>query len=77
MSEYTNSYDQPKPVDNGGPNIKDLVMKDMQDRAEFGYNKYGQHLKPNDGRDTLVDTYQEILDAAQYIRKLIYERDGR
>jgi hypothetical protein len=77
MNEYTNSHMQPKPTDNGGPNMHDLVIKDMQDRAEFGYSKYGQYLKSNDGRDTLIDTYQEILDAAQYIRKLIYERDGR
>ena len=49
----------------------------MEDRAEFGKAKYGMYLQPNNGRDSLIDTYQELLDAVVYIRSLIFERDGK
>jgi hypothetical protein len=34
-------------------------------------------LQPNTNRDPLTDAYQELLDAAVYIRTAIYERDGK
>ncbi len=72
---------QPKPVVNQGPAIhkliiKDLVIRDFNDRGEFGKAKYGTYLQPNNGRDVLKDAYQEALDLCQYLRQLIAERDG-
>jgi hypothetical protein len=52
-------------------------MADIRERDAFGVKKYGQRLTPGDGRDGLVDIYQELLDAVVYIRKAIYERDGK
>jgi hypothetical protein len=77
MSKYTDSHSQPKPVDNGGPNIHELVQDDILSRAEFGHNKYGKYLTPNDTRDNLKDAYQEAIDLVFYLRKEIYERDNR
>lgn len=59
------------------PAVWDLVLADMAARDAFGVKKYGVRLKPHDGRDALVDWYQELLDAAVYARKAIYERDGK
>jgi len=71
------SNSQPKPVQNELPKIPDLVIEDMRARAEFGYNKYGAYLQAFNGRDALKDAYQEAIDLVQYLRQVIYERDGK
>lgn len=68
---------QPPPRPADGPDVWDLVQRDMVSRAVSGMLKYGTPLKPNNGRDALVDAYQEALDLAVYLRQAIYERDGR
>lgn len=60
----------------GGTAVLPLVLRDMAMRIEMGMEKYGQALMTNDGRDPLVDAYQEVLDLAMYLRKAIWERDG-
>ena len=67
---------EPDPIHNELPYVWDLVIKDMQDRDQFGASKHGTHLQPENGRDSLVDAYQEALDLAVYLRKEIYERRG-
>ena len=49
----------------------------MIERDQLGRERYGVPLQPHNGRDALVDSYQEILDAAVYLRQAIYERDGK
>ena len=56
--------------------ITDLVIEDLLERAEIGRKKYGKALLANDGRDSMQDLYEELLDAAHYIRKLMEERNG-
>lgn len=56
-------------------NVWDQVVEDMKKRDEFGWKKYGKHLKPNDGRDTLQDAYEESLDLCVYLKKAIIERN--
>jgi len=51
------------------------VITDMMNRNEFGAQKYNKYLLPNDGRDSLQDLYEELLDAAVYIKKVMIERD--
>lgn len=67
---------QPAPV---GGNSDDpvfvLVMQDLASRARVGKTKYGTYLYPFNGRNALIDAYQEQLDGAQYIRQAIYEMD--
>lgn len=46
----------------------------MRERNAVGLKKYGQTLRAGDGRKHLVDAYQEILDAAVYMRQEIEER---
>lgn len=58
-----------------GP-VRDLLIKDMQDRDQWGRSKYGVPLQPNNGRDALVDLYQEFLDATVYIKQYLLENPG-
>jgi hypothetical protein len=67
----------PKPQDDSKPSVWGLVMDDMRERDQVGRIRYGTPLQPHNGRDALVDAYQEVLDAAVYLRQAIYERDGR
>jgi len=66
---------EPAPVKNNHPAVWDLVLADMKERDSIGKEKYNTRLQPFNGRDPLIDLYQEILDAAVYIRQIIYERD--
>ena len=54
-----------------------LVLADIEARMKFGLEKYGVPLRTNDGRDSLVDAYQECLDQCVYLRKEIEERKAR
>lgn len=52
-----------------------LVLKDMEERRLHGIEKYGVPVQPYNGRDPLVDAYQEALDLCVYLRQAIEERD--
>ena len=41
----------------------------IQERSLFGYNKYGQLLMSEDGRDAVEDARQEFGDLLQYLYK--------
>ena len=58
---------------NDNPSIHDLVIKDIEDRKQFGLEKYGTLLQAGNGRKTLNDAYQEVLDLAAYLRLAIEE----
>ena len=64
---------QPPPIPSTG-DIQKLVIDDMEKRREFGVRKYGTPLQANNGRDALMDAYQEALDLVVYLRQLIEER---
>lgn len=67
---------QPDPVkDPTAPSAHDLVIRDMVARKKMGLDKYGTLLQPENGRDSLVDAYQEVLDLAAYLRNEIERRD--
>lgn len=66
--------DQPPPIKNEHPAIVDLVVEDMVERKRIGTERYGTPLQPFNGRDALVDAYQEALDLVMYLRQAIYER---
>jgi hypothetical protein len=70
------SAPQPAPRDSGGPAVWPFVIADMQARDASGQAKYGTPLQAHNGRDALVDAYQESLDLAVYLRQVIIERDS-
>ncbi|MGZ7642453.1 hypothetical protein [Vibrio parahaemolyticus] len=50
------------------------VMKDLTDRLAKGVETYGTPLTSHNGRDALQDLYEELLDAACYVKQLMMER---
>jgi hypothetical protein len=72
----TEIADQPPPTPNGQPAVWDLVIADMRERDQVGRERYSTPLQPFNGRDALVDAYQEALDLVVYLRQAIAERDG-
>jgi len=68
------NYSAPEPEPNDGKgDVWKLVINDMIDRRSSGIDKYGKPLQAYNGRNSLVDAYQEILDAAVYLRQKIQE----
>jgi hypothetical protein len=65
---------QPDPKPNTNPAVWDLVIKDMQERDATGLSRYGTRLQAFNGRESLIDAYQEVLDLAVYLRQAIYEK---
>lgn len=65
---------QPGPKPNHSRPIWDLVIEDMRERDRKGRATYGVPLQAHNGRDALQDLYEELLDAAAYIRQAIEER---
>ena len=68
---------QPNPSVNNNPIIQELVMEDMKGRLALGIERYGTGLQVNNGRDMLLDAYEEVLDLAVYLRGMMYERDNK
>lgn len=50
------------------------VIEDMNRRRQMGIDKYGTPLQAGNGRNSLVDAYQEALDLVVYLRQAIIER---
>lgn len=44
-----------------------LVLADMRDRDTIGRERYGTPLTSGNGRDHLIDAYQEVLDSIAYL----------
>jgi hypothetical protein len=49
------------------------VAYDMRDRDLMGAKRYGVHLQAHNGRNPLIDAYQEALDCVVYLRQAIEE----
>jgi len=49
----------------------------IDQREQYGIDKYGQSLKTFDGRDNLKDVTDEVLDAMVYLTKAFMEKDAR
>lgn len=66
--------DQALPTINERPFIQDLVISDIEERKQHGIRKYGTALQSGNGRDMLLDAYEEALDLAIYLRGLLDEQ---
>jgi hypothetical protein len=62
------------PPKSGVQDIAELVLQDIQTRVEMGERKYGTKLQSFNGRDALMDAYQEAIDLCMYLRQAIAER---
>lgn len=53
--------------------LRSSIVEDVEARSREGEKKYGTVLRTNNGRDALIDAYQEILDGLQYLRQSMEE----
>lgn len=68
---------QPAPTKTNSAPVVHYVIKDILARADLGLDRYGAMLQADNGRDHLVDAYQEALDLACYLRAELLRRDGK
>ena len=68
MQTITDVIDRPK------DEITWLVIQDLVSRARRGVEKYTTTLEENNSDDFLNHLYEELLDAAQYVKKEITVR---
>ena len=54
--------------------VGDLVKADIEKRIAKGVETYGERLQTHNGRDALIDAYEEALDLCMYLRQVIEER---
>lgn len=82
---------QPAPELNEGESVIDWLVKktegvenepvakrvsaDLNARRELGRAIYGDELRTQNGRDALVDAYQNLLDAASYLAQAFLEQE--
>lgn len=74
MNQATLQQNTPKGT---GVDVCKLVQQDLEARIEMGKQRYGERLTTFNGRDALLDAYQEVLDLAVYLRQELEERNVR
>lgn len=68
--------DKPEPKPTAGRDIVlTAVLQDLRDRAEAGKLKYGTYLMTHNGRNALMDAYQEALDLCMYLKQALMEQE--
>ena len=68
--------DQPAPTINDSVPVVDQINGFLERRKQFGIEKYGTPLQAGNGRDALVDAFEEAADLFIYLGQVIIERDG-
>jgi len=51
------------------------IIKDLENRSAVGTKKYGTILQTHNGRNSLMDAYQEALDLCMYLKQALLEQD--
>lgn len=68
--------DQVLPLINGMRDAQSQMAEDILERRSVGISRYGTPLQPFNGRNTILDLYEELLDAAVYARTLLTMREA-
>lgn len=61
------------PTVNDKPFVQDAVIADIEARKQVGIHRYGTPLQPFNGRNALLDAYEEVLDLACYLKQRLIE----
>jgi hypothetical protein len=64
-----NHAEQAAPIHNSNQPIWDLVIADMRNRDEIGRERYKTPLQAFNGRDSLRDLQEELLDGLVYLKQ--------
>jgi len=65
---------QPDPIKNNNPAIVDLVVEDLKKRKELGLERYGVALQAHNGRNAILDAYEEAQDLVIYLKQVLEEQ---
>lgn len=65
---------QPDPIKNENPAIVDLVVQDLKDRKQLGLKRYGVALQAHNGRNAILDAYEEAMDLVIYLKQALEEQ---
>lgn len=75
----TRPEDQPLPTESEAPSCHAVMLKRMSEhlpqRLSLGIERYGQPLRPLNGRDFAQDAWEEYLDLGVYFTGLVHERE--
>ena len=66
---------QDMPNINDQPYVHDAMIADIESRKALGTRRYGTPLQPHNGRNALLDAYEESLDLAVYLKQALMEKD--
>ena len=66
---------EPMPIV-GKTDVLPEVIKDLQSRDKIGTQKYGTTLQTHNGRNSLMDAYQEALDLVMYLKQALIEQEN-
>lgn len=64
---------QPSPKPSKG-DVWLAVIRDMEERRQFGIEKYGTPVQAFNGRNAILDAYQEALDLCVYFKQALIEQ---
>jgi hypothetical protein len=64
---------QPLPVVNDESDVQSAVIADIEARRELGIRRYGTALQPHNGRNALLDAYEEAIDLCMYLKQRLIE----
>lgn len=65
--------DQPLPTKNDQPHVADVLCEFIQGRKKLGIERYGTPLQPHNGRNALMDAFEESVDLASYLLQKLME----
>lgn len=68
--------DQPAPQPGGYP-VQAVLIEALKQRMAFGFKKYGRPLETHNGRDPLLDMWEEMLDMVSYFTQFVLEQGVR
>jgi len=69
ISDFKLRFEGYETMDGGDPLYAvEHAVNDMRERDRVGRERYGTPLTTGNGRDQLVDAYQELLDGAAYLK---------
>lgn len=69
ISDFKLRFDGYETMGGGDPlYVVEHALNDMRERDRVGRERYGTPLTANNGRDHLVDAYQELLDGSVYLK---------
>ena len=67
---------EPAPTGTGKKVIDEVVM-DLKARSCMGEKKYGTPLRTFNGRNAMIDLYQELLDCVMYAKQVLMEMEDK